>query len=235
MARRYWAGADPIGQRFRIGDDPHWTEIVGIAGNVKHATLREPMAPEFYVPYRQVPWSFMSLVVRTPLAAPAAATTIAHELAAVDPALPAMPVRAMSDLISVSFSMDRFEMLGLGVFAAVALALAVVGLYGVMSYVVSRRTREIGVRIALGATPSAILHLVMRDGLRLTGVGIAIGLAGSFAAARVIRSWLYGVGASDPLTFVAVTALLAAVATFACYVPARRAVATDPTTALRAE
>jgi putative ABC transport system permease protein len=235
MARKYWAGADPIGQRFRIGSDPHWTEIVGIAGNVKHATLREPMAPEFYVPYRQVPWSFMSLVVRTPLAAPAAATMIAHELAAVDPALPAMPVRAMSDLIAVSFSMDRFEMLGLGVFAAVALALAVVGLYGVMSYVVSRRTREIGVRIALGATPSAILRLVMRDGLRLTGVGIAIGLAGSFAAARVIRSWLYGVGASDPLTFVAVTVLLAAVSAFACYVPARRAVATDPTTALRAE
>ena len=235
MARKYWAGADPIGQRFRIGSDPHWTEIVGIAGNVKHATLREPMAPEFYVPYRQVPWSFMSLVVRTPLAAPAAATTIAHELAAVDPALPVMPVRAMSDLISVSFSMDRFEMLGLGVFAAVALVLAVVGLYGVMSYVVSRRTREIGVRIALGATPSAILRLVMRDGLRLTGVGIAIGLAGSFAAARVIRSWLYGVGASDPLTFVAVTVLLAAVSAFACYVPARRAVATDPTTALRAE
>jgi putative ABC transport system permease protein len=235
MARKYWPGADPIGQRFRIGGDPHWTEIVGIAGNVKHATLREPMAPEFYVPYRQVPWSFMSLVVRTPLAAPAAAATIEHELAAVDPALPALRVRAMSDLISVSFSMDRFEMLGLGVFAAVALALAVVGLYGVMSYVVSRRTREIGVRIALGATPSAILHLVMRDGLRLTAVGIAVGLAGSFAAARVIRSWLYGVGASDPLTFVAVTALLAAVATFACYVPARRAVATDPTTALRAE
>ncbi len=235
MARRYWPNADPIGQRFRIGGDPHWTEIVGIAGNVKHGSLCEPLAPEFYVPYRQVPWSFMSLVVKTPIAAPAAAATLEHELAAVDPALPAMRVRPMRDLISTSFSMDRFELIGLGVFAAVALTLAIVGLYGVMSYVVSRRTREIGLRIALGATPSAILRLVMRDGLRLTAVGIAIGLAGSFAAARVIRSWLYGVGTSDPLTFAAVTLLLAAVAVLACYVPARRAVATDPTTALRAE
>ncbi|HEY2432937.1 MAG TPA: ABC transporter permease [Vicinamibacterales bacterium] len=235
MARKYWPNADPIGKRFRIGGGTRWTEIVGIVGNVKHGSLREPLAPEFYVPYRQLPWSAMSLVVRTPLAAPAAAATIEHELAAVDPALPAMRVRAMNSLISTSFSMDRFEMVGLGVFAAVALALAVGGLYGVMSYVVSRRTREIGVRIALGATPASILRLVMRDGLRLTAVGIALGLAGSFVAARAIRSWLYGIGAADPLTFVAVTAVLAAVAALACYLPARRAMATEPTQALRAD
>jgi putative ABC transport system permease protein len=235
MAHKYWPAADPIGQRFRIGSNPPWIEIVGVVGNVKHGSLREPMVPEFYVPYRQVPWSFMSLVVKTPLAAPAAAATIERELATVDPALPVTRVRAMSELITSSFSMDRFETLGLGVFAAVALLLAIVGLYGVMSYVVSRRTREIGVRIALGATPSVILRLVMRDGLRLTAVGIVIGLAGSVAAARVVRSWLFGVGVSDPLTFGTVTVLLAVVAALACYVPARRAVATDPTRALRAE
>lgn len=235
MAKKYWPSTDPIGRRFRIGIGPNWTEIVGIAGDVKHGSLREPIAPEFYVPYRQVPWSFMSLVVKTPLTAAAASASIEHEIAAVDPDLPSMPIRAMTDLVSTSVSLDRFEMTGLGLFAAVALTLAVVGLYGVMSYIVSRRTREMGLRIALGATPAAIMGLVMRDGLRLTAVGIAIGLAGSLAAARVIRSWLFGVGGSDPLTLVAVTVLLGAVAALACYVPARRAVATDPTVALRAE
>ena len=235
MARKYWPGGDPLGQRFRIGSDPHSIAIVGIAGDVKHGSLREPVAPEFYVSYRQVPWSFMSLVVRTPLAAPAVSATIDEALAAVDPGLPPPPVHALADLITTSFSMDRFEMIALGVFAGVALTLAIVGLYGVMSFIVSRRTRELGLRIALGATPGSIVRLVMRDGLRMTALGVGLGLAGAIAVARALRSWLFGVGAADPLTFAAVTALLVVVAAAACYLPARRAMTTDAMTALRAD
>ncbi|HEY3886657.1 MAG TPA: FtsX-like permease family protein, partial [Vicinamibacterales bacterium] len=195
----------------------------------------EAISPEFYQPYAQAPWPFMAIVMKTPMAANAATAALDHVLASIDPELPTPAVRPMQELISRSLSMDRFEMVGLVAFAGVGLALAVIGLYGVMSYVVSRRTREMGLRIALGASPSSIVQLVMVDGLRLTAAGVAVGLLGSVAAARVIQSWLFGVRTSDPLTLVSVAGVLLATAAFACYIPARRAMSVDPMTALRTE
>jgi putative ABC transport system permease protein len=177
----------------------------------------------------------MSIVVRSAAPQRSIERAIEQQLAALDPALPAPPVQPMTALIGHSFAMDRFEMAGLTIFAAIALTLAVVGLYGVMSFLVSRRTREIGVRIALGAGAREILALVMRDGLRLTILGAVLGLASALVAANIIRSWLFGVVPADPVTFVSVLLVLASVSLLATYVPARRAAAIDPTIALRTE
>jgi putative ABC transport system permease protein len=236
MARRYWPGQDALGHRFKIGDtDEPWIEIVGIVADVKHASLREPPAAEFYQPYPQAPWTFMTLVVRTPLSKAAVAATLEQALAAVDPAMPVPIVQPMSDRITGSVAIDRFQMIGLAAFASVALALAAVGLYGVMSYVVSRRTREIGLRIALGASPREILRLVMTESLRLTITGLGIGLVMAGVAARALRGWLFGVAPADPLTFVSVVVVLGIVAALATYVPARRAMGVDPMASVRSE
>jgi putative ABC transport system permease protein len=234
MAREYWPGQSAVGHRFRIGDGP-WIEIVGVAADVKHASLRDPIEPEFYQPYAQAPWTFMNIVIRTAAPLHSVERAIEQQLASLDPALPAPPVQPMTTLIGKSFAMDRFEMAGLTIFAAIALTLAVVGLYGVMSFLVSRRTREIGVRIALGAGAREIVALVMRDGLRLTILGAALGLGAAAVAANIIRSWLFGVVPADPVTFVSVLIVLGSVALLATYVPARRATAIDPTTTLRSE
>jgi putative ABC transport system permease protein len=234
MAKTFWPGQNAIGHHFTIGSGPS-LDVVGVAADVKHGSLREEIAPEFYQPFEQAPWSFMAVVIETPMTPVATSAMVNSTLAAIDPALPAPAVRRMSDLIGRSVALDRFQMVGLVVFAAVGLILAMVGLYGVMSYVVSRRTREIGLRIALGASPSGIVALVMRDGLRLTSLGIGMGLVGALAAARVIQSWLFGVRTWDPITFAAVAVVLAATAALACYVPARRAMSVDPMTALRTE
>jgi putative ABC transport system permease protein len=235
MARDFWPDQDAIGHRFQIGNAQPPIEIVGIVADVKHASLREPVQPEFYQPYTQAPWSFMTLVVKTPLTAAATSAMLDQIFSRLDPALPDPAVHPMESLIATSVSIDRFDMIGLVSFAIVGLTLAVVGLYGVMSYLVSRRTNEIGLRVALGATPAAVMRLVMRDGLLLTAAGITIGLAGSIVAARAIRTWLFGVRPGDPLTLLVVTLLLSAVAALACYVPARRAMKVDPMVALRAD
>ncbi len=168
MAAQFWPNQDPIGHHFRIGTAQPPIEIVGVAADVKHASLREPMQPEFYQPYPQAPWSFMTLVVNTRMTAGATAAMLDRVLGALDPSLPTPTVRPMESLIATSVSIDRFDMIGLAGFAIIGLTLAVVGLYGVMSFLVSRRTHEIGLRVALGASPAAILGLVMRDGLALT-------------------------------------------------------------------
>jgi putative ABC transport system permease protein len=235
MARQFWPGENAIGHHFRIARAQAWIEIVGIAADVKHGSLREAPSPEFYQPFEQAPWAFMTLVVRTPMSAVATASTLDRALAAIDPELPTPAVQSMPDLIEGTLSMDWFEMTGLAAFAGVGLVLAVIGLYGVMSFLVSRRTREIGLRIALGASPSEIMRLVMGDGLRLTAAGVALGLVASLAAARAIQSWLFGVKTIDPATLGAVALLLSAVAALACYLPARRAMRVDPMTALRTE
>jgi ABC-type antimicrobial peptide transport system permease subunit len=165
----------------------------------------------------------------------ATAAMLDRVLRRLDPALPTPGVRPMESLIATSMSIDRFDMIGLVSFAIVGLTLAVVGLYGVMSFLVSRRSGEIGLRVALGASPGAILRLIMRDGLTLTAVGLGIGLASSMVAARAIRTWLFGVRPSDPFTLLVVALLLSAIAALACYVPARRAMRVDPMRALRAE
>jgi putative ABC transport system permease protein len=235
MARRYWPGQDALGHRFTIGDGGPWIEIVGVVADVKHASLREPPDAEFYQPYPQAPWTFMTLVVRTPLASAAVAATLEQALATVDPAMPMPIVQPMSDRITGSVAIDRFQMIGLAAFASVALLLAAVGLYGVMSYAVSRRTREIGLRIALGARPGEILRLVMSESLRLTLSGLGIGLVVAGLAARALRGWLFGVQPADPVTFLSVVFVLGIVGMIATYVPARRAMLVDPMSSVRAE
>jgi putative ABC transport system permease protein len=235
MARRYWPGSDPIGHSFRIGGSDTRLEIVGVVADVKYASLRDSTSPEFYQPYRQAPWSFMHVVVRTSIGRDALGREVASALGRIDPALPSSPLRSIDALLSRSVSLDRFEMLGLGIFAAVALSLAVVGLYGVMSFVVTHRSREIGVRVALGASPREIVRLVVSEGMVLTGIGVGLGLVLAVASTTLVRASLFGVSSIDPLTFMTVVAVLTMVGLAASWVPARRAMRTDPIVALRSE
>jgi len=234
MARRYWPNEDAVGHRFNVGAGP-WIEIVGVAGDVKHGSLREPPAPEFYLPFQQSPWIFMTIVMKSPLSVAALGAAIEHDLAAIDPSLPVPPVRPMTSLLRSSVDLDRFEMLGLVLFAGIALALATVGLYGVMSFLVGRRTRELGLRLALGARPSQIMGSVVLDGLRLAGLGLIAGLGLSLIVSRALQGALFGVSPTDPITLVAVASILAVVAAVASLIPARRAMRVDPIVALRTE
>jgi putative ABC transport system permease protein len=231
MARKYWP-AGPIGRRFRLGDGP-WIEIVGVVGNTKHGSLRDPIDPEFYQPYRQAPWTFMTVVIRATVPASELTASLTRELASLDSTLAMPPVRSMSDLVAGSVAIDRFEMAGLVVFAALALLLATIGLYGVMAYLVGQRTKELGLRMALGASQGSIVRSILLDGMGLAGVGLLVGCGLTFVVTRALRQSLYGVSASDPITLVAVSTILVAVAFLACVVPARRAMRVDPMTAVR--
>jgi putative ABC transport system permease protein len=234
MARRFWTGGDALGKRINLcslDPKPCWLTIVGVVGNVHQMGLDG--APTYDV-YFTGGWT-QHLVIRTegdPLAIAAAATDVIHKA---DPTLPITRVMAMDQLLSVSISPRRFSTVLIGVFACLALLLAAVGIYGVMSYTVGRRTREIGIRMALGAQPANVLRLVLGRGTRLALIGIVAGLAGSFALTRYLGTLLFGVRATDPATFAAVSALLMIVALIACYIPARRAMRVDPIMALREE
>jgi ABC-type antimicrobial peptide transport system permease subunit len=200
--------------------------------DVKHASLREPSAPEFYVTYSQMPWNFMTVVVRTSTPLSTVGANITAAISAVDPLLPAPPVRPMRDLISTSLAMDAFETAGLSAFAAIGLSLAVLGIYGLMSYTVSRRTAEVALRIAIGAAPRSIATLVLLDAGRIVAVGMMAGACAAVLASRVIRASLFGVAPLDPLTFAAVILIVAAVGIGAAYVPARRAMRVNPARAM---
>ena len=177
----------------------------------------------------------MTIVMKSPLSVAALGAAIEHDLAAIDPSLPVPPVRPMTSLLRSSVDLDRFEMLGLVLFAGIALALATVGLYGVMSFLVGRRTRELGLRLALGARPSQIMGSVVLDGLRLAGLGLIAGLGLSLIVSRALQGALFGVSPTDPITLVAVASILAVVAAVASLIPARRAMRVDPIVALRME
>jgi putative ABC transport system permease protein len=210
-------------------------EIVGIVGDVKHWKLDRAPDPECYVSYQQVGTAYMSLVARGD-AGPAALTSVLREAvreADSDQAL--AEVRTMEQVLANSVARQRFNTLLLGIFAAVALLLAAIGIFGVMNYSVAQRTHEIGIRIALGAQTRDVLKLVVGQGMVLTVAGIVVGLVASFALTRVMSSLLYGVSATDPVTFASVALVLAAVALLACYIPARRATRVDPMVALRYE
>ena len=235
MARRSWPNEDALGRRFRIGDSGPWMEIVGVAGDVIHDDLREAPAPEFYVPYRQLPWTFMSVVIETPARPDAAIADVRRALAAVNPEVPVPAVRPMADLVRSSVSLDRFEMLLLAIFAGLALVLATVGLYGVMSFLVSRRTHEMALRLALGATAGDVWRLVVGDGLKLAATGIAAGVGLGLVLTRALGTWLFGVAPTDPVTFAGVALALALVAVVASAVPARRATRVDPMVSFRVE
>jgi predicted permease len=245
FARRFFPGEDAVGKRFKLFRDEYpATEIVGVVGHVKHFGLDAP-APyqsEFYFALAQLPDQYvgrmaggMSLVVKTDGDAAAASGAVRRALLSLDSDQPVYGVRTMADTISESLAPRRFSMSLLAVFACVAALLAAVGIYGVMSYAVTQHTREIGIRMALGAQASDMLRLVVGQGMRLALAGIGVGLAASFALTRVMSGLLFGVSATDLQTFAAVSALLAATALLSCYVPARRATKIDPMTALRYE
>ncbi len=234
MARKYWAGQNPIGHRFRVGDGP-WIEIVGVVANTKHGSLRESIDPEFYQPYAQAPWTFMTVVVKTGLPAQELSANLERALSSIDAAMPMPPVRSMSSLVTGSVALDRFEMVGLAVFAGLALVLATIGLYGVMAYLVGQRSKEIGLRMALGASHASIMRSIVLDGLWLVMGGLVVGSALAVLVSRMLQESLFGVTASDPTTFGAVAAILVVVALIACVIPARRALRVDPMVAVRAD
>jgi putative ABC transport system permease protein len=237
MARDFFPGEDPIGKRVTIHmkDENTPSEIIGVVRDAKYVGLDTPVRPMTYWPYPELVYSGMTLVVRTEDEPLALGDVVRREVLAIDKDQPIADVRTMESWVSDSVSRARFSTMLLGIFASVALLLAAVGIFGVMSYSVSERTHEIGVRMALGARTSDVLGLVVRQGMMLAILGIGIGLGAAFALTRVLSSLLYGVSATDPLTFSAISLLLALVAFLACYLPARRAAKVDPMVALRYE
>jgi len=239
MVRQYFQNEDPLGKRVRWARDPeiHWMTIVGVVGDVKHFGLDLPEQPGLYSPYTQAaPWKrWMRLVARTQSDPAGMAQAVKEQIWKVDSQLPITKVETMNELAAESFAARRFNMLLLAIFAGLALALAAVGIYGVMSYAVTQRTQEIGIRMALGARASDVLKLIISNGMSLILIGVVIGLAGAFGLTRLLTSLLFGVTPTDTLTFVVVSAVLIFVALLACYIPARRATKVDPLVALRYE
>jgi putative ABC transport system permease protein len=203
---------------------------------VKHLALKNEDSPEMYVPHTQIPFSIMSLVIRTNVSDPAGLTTaVRKELAAMDPAIPLRSIRVFDEYLSRSLARPRFNALLLSIFAGVALLLTAIGIYGVMAYSVAQRTNEIGIRIALGAAQSSIFRLIVGQAMALVGISVLIGVAGAFAATRLLSSMLFNVGAWDPVTFGSIVVLISVVAFLAAWLPARRASRVNPIVALRSE
>jgi putative ABC transport system permease protein len=248
LARSMWPGENPIGKRFACCEsgpkgrmDPVWHEVVGVVGDVRAQGLDRQVQPEFYLPMAQMPlaaWDWigrtMDLVVRTrggvfPL------NDLRTVVASIAPGVPIYHLSTMQQKVAGTLEESHFDTFLVTVFAAIALLLSSVGIYGVLSYVVAQRTRDIGIRMALGATPALVMRDVLWYGLRLTGVGLALGILGALGSTRVLSSLLYGVRSTDAITFAAVSLILAAVALLASYLPARRATRVDPMVALRYE
>jgi putative ABC transport system permease protein len=241
MAGRLWPGEDPIGKRVSTSRDQNqnriWDQVVGVVGDVKYRTLirDQNKDPDIYLPLLQNPEPDFVLAVRTQGDPSGLVSAIRSEVGRLDANLPVYDIATMQKRMDNVTTNARFSTLLLGVFACVAMLLAVVGIYGVMAYSVTQRTHEIGIRMALGADRSDVLKLVVGESLTLVGIGVGIGLVGAFAATRVLASQLYSVSATDPLTFSVVSLILAGVALGASYVPARRATRVDPMVALRYE
>jgi putative ABC transport system permease protein len=239
LARKFFAGENAIGKHIKPAtsdDQPQaMSEIVGIVGDVKHRNLWQPPDPESYLPYEQDSMGAMNIVVRSASDPLRLLPAIREQVHALDAALPIYQAERMEEYVAASVAQRRFTGLLCAVFAGAGLLLAVVGLFGVMSYSVAQRTHEIGIRVAVGAEKPDILRLILTEGIGITAVGIAVGLLGALAVGGVVKSQLFGVSATDPLTFLLVVLALGLVALAACYVPARRATRVDPLVALRYE
>jgi predicted permease len=233
LARRAWPDRDALGQKLTVNGG---CTVIGIVADVRHGSLEEAGGNEMYLNFRQIgDWSAMELVVRSSRPVEALIPDVRAALSAYDPGLPTGEFYPLEHLVERAVAPRRLVMQLLGFFSALALILAALGLYGVISYSVTQRTQEIGVRMAIGARRSDILTMVLHSGLKLVALGVALGLAGSLALTRVLHSQLFGISAHDPLTFLGNAALLLLVATAACLVPAFRATRVDPMVALRTE
>jgi putative ABC transport system permease protein len=240
-ARQFFPGEDPLGKTIKLG----WGrgpgkpraggEVVGVVGDVKDAGLNEDDPPQIYLPLRQWPVSFMAVVVKTAVAPASITDAVRAQVAAVDPNLPVSNVSTLEAIVAKSISQQRFYMTLLTIFAAVALVLAAIGIFGVLSYAVSQRTREIGIRMALGAQERSVISLIVRQAMLLVTGGVAAGTVAALLLSETMAKMLFNVTARDPVTFVSVAGVLAAVALLASYLPARRATRVDPIVALRAE
>jgi putative ABC transport system permease protein len=243
FARSTWPSQNPIGQHLQMGQQDSVREVVGVVGDVK-SYLDQPAEPTVFLPMAQSPfdaikvfegWFATAIVARTSVEPLTVGKSLAEQLHAVNPSIASGHVRTMEQVRSVSVSLRQFNMTLLTIFASLAVLLAAVGVYGVLAYNVAQRSREIGVRMALGASPQKILSSVLTEGSVLSGVGIVLGVGGAFALTRVLESYLYEVTATDPSSFVTTAIFLAVVALAACCIPARRAMRVDPMVALRNE
>jgi putative ABC transport system permease protein len=240
FAKRHFPNENPIGKHVKPGialeGEPVWREIVGVAKDVKHRqSLVRDYEPEYYLPHAQLPINSMNLVVRTTNDPRSLARSIQREVQALDRDIPVYRIKTLDQYLGLAVAQPKFNALLLSLFAGLALLLTAIGLYGVMAYSVVQRAQEIGIRIALGAQTGDVLKMVLRHGLKLTALGLSVGLAAAYALTRYMRSLLFGVKPADPLTFAAISLLLIAVALLACWVPARRATEVDPLEALRTE
>ncbi len=241
LAQRFWPGQDPVGSRMKAGfDESSWCTIAGVVGNVKHARLDAETNAEMYYPYLQVPPTLMNFIegsmtiaIRTARDPSSLAGAVRSEVQALDPDQPVSHIQTMEQIVNGSIAQPRFRAVLLGVFAGIALLLAVIGLYGVVSHSVSQRSSELGLRAALGASQSDLQRLVLGEGARLAIAGVLIGLAIAFGLLRIVSSFLFGIRPADPVTFIGVPALLLLVALAAAYIPARRASRADPVVAMR--
>jgi putative ABC transport system permease protein len=241
IVRAYFGNEDPIGKRIALTSEgseqkPLWREIVGVVGSVKHTNpLDIETKGQFYLPFEQSMQKHMMIAARTSTDPLSVAPAIRREILAIDPEQPISRVRSMEDILNDFVAQPRFNMILLGGFAALALILAAVGVYGVMAYSVTQRTHEIGVRMALGAQRADVLRMVLYNAMAIAGIGLAIGVVASLLASRVLGALLFGVSPNDPLTFLGISLLLAIIAAVASYLPAYRATRIDPLIALRYE
>jgi predicted permease len=239
MARTYWPGEEAIGKRIKIGrysSTNPWITIIGVAANVRQFELETETRPQLYLPYSQLGFfEPRHLVVKTAGDPLGFVASVREAVWSVDRDQPVSNVSTMETIVSESLAGRRLTMLLLGIFAGLALLLAAVGIYGLISYAVTQRTHEIGIRMALGANSRNVLGMVVGDSIRMIAIGVGVGLAAAFFLTRFMRSLLFGVSETDPVTFAVIPALLAAVALAATYIPARRATRVDPMVALRHE
>jgi len=237
MAQQLWPDQEAVGKRFHIGGitetSSPWITVVGVVGRVKQYTLDSDSRIAFYLPQTQYPTRAMNVVVRTTGDPAMVAGAVRQQIHELDSDLPLYNVVTMQERLETSMARRRFSMTLLGAFAVIALALATIGIYGVMAYLVSQGTREIGIRMALGATQNGIASLVVQKGMMLAGIGVGVGVVGALALSRIIRTLLFGIGSTDPVTFCVLPLVLLGIALIATYIPAYRASRIDPAISLR--
>ena len=235
MARRFWPNQDPLGKQIKFTEDDSTATIIGVVGDAKHFWLEEEQRPQVYGTFSQGPGLFATVVIRTAVEPLSLSEPVRQAIWKVDPDQPMWKIRTVEFLVDRSTADRRFLMALMGIFATLALALTIIGLYGVISYLVNQRTQEIGIRMALGAQLGDIMRMVLKQGMALVVLGVALGLGAAWILTRLMSRLLYQVSATDPLTFAGISLLLVAVALLACYIPARRATKVDPLVALRYE